>query len=177
MVVAGGNAIMYTSSMTLDLRKLSIQETDPIKREEGIKVGVTIKKNHCSPSKNPYVKVQYYAMFGQGIEQYLETLENAVEQDILEKGGAWIKEVDPETGAPKEIDGVRYAWQGKEAFRNFCIENPDYFKYIQDRLTGKVTVLSEEEVNAIEEENATIEKSLPDEVKKEVKTSRKKKTS
>ena len=92
--LAGGEAIKYASALTIDLRKKSIQESDPISNEDGIKIGLTVKKNHCTPSVNPYLKTDYYAIFGEGIEQYLETLQNAIEQGILVKGGAFIRDID-----------------------------------------------------------------------------------
>ena len=80
--------------MIVDFRKRSIQESDPIKREEGMKIGVTIKKNHVITNRNPYLKTQYYIIYGEGTEVYLEALDLALSQGILTKAGAFIRVPD-----------------------------------------------------------------------------------
>lgn len=158
LVVSGGSAILYASSLTLDLRKRSIGESDPITKEEGVKIGVTVKKNHCVPDRNPYLKTEYYAIFGEGIEQYLTTLEAAVSQGILTQSGAFIKEPD-EKGEPKVIDGVKYQWQGKEKFRQFMIENPEYFENLKAKVAGEVKELTPEEIEQLKLEEEKMAKA------------------
>lgn len=155
---------MYASALTLDLRKRSIQESDPISKEQGIKVGVTVKKNHCVPDRNPYLKTEYFAIFGQGIEQYLETLENAIQQGIITKAGAWIKDPDPTTNEPNTYNGEKLYWQGKEAFRNFCIDNPSYFEELKSRIKGIAIQMTAEEVSTIQEEEKQIEDTLDEDI-------------
>jgi recombination protein RecA len=169
LIVSGGNAILYAASIIMDLRKQSIQEADPISREEGIKIGVNIKKNHCATTRNPYVKAVYYAIFNVGIETYLEALENAVAQNFLYKAGAFIREIDPATGDPRILaDGTRLSWQGKTAFREFCIANPEYFESLMAKIKGEAVQMSSEEIATIEEENAEIESNIPADVIAEV---------
>lgn len=157
-IIAGGEAIKYASALTIDLRKRSIQDSDPITAAEGIKIGLTVKKNHCTPSVNPYLKTEYYAIFGQGIEQYLETLQNAVNQGILTQSGAMIRDIDTETGEIRQWNGEDLVWRGKNAYREYVINHPDYFAKLQDRVNGRTTEMSEEEVAAAKaEENKIIE--------------------
>lgn len=165
LIIAGGNAIMYASVLTLDYRKQALQDSDPITREEGIKVGVTVKKNHCIPDKNPYVKTEYFAVFGLGTERYLELLELAVEQGILSKGGNWIKDIDLETGEPKIVAEKKLAWPGKSSFREYCKANPEYFSQLQSRVKGEVVEMTAEEIAVIERDNSEIENSVSDELK------------
>lgn len=157
MVVAGGVAIMYGASIIVDLRKKIVLDTDPIDREEGIKIGVTIKKNHCTPDRNPYLKTDYYAIFGEGIEQHLSTLDNAIKQGILKQGGAWIKDLDDE-GKVKEWNGEPLNFQGKEKYRQFVIEHPDYLADLKRRIRGDVEVMSEEEVEAAKKDEMEMAK-------------------
>lgn len=157
-IIAGGEAIKYASALTIDLRKRSIQESDPITSLEGIKIGLTVKKNHCTPSVNPYLKTEYFAIFGQGIEQYLETLQNAINQGILTQNGAMIRDIDTETGEIRQWNGQDLVWRGKNAYREFVKNNPDYFVKLQDRVNGRTVEMSESEVAAAKaEENKIIE--------------------
>lgn len=178
MALAGGHAIRYAASIITDQRKKSVLDTDPIKREEGIKIGLAVKKNHCVPDRNPYVRTDYFAIFGEGIEQYLTLIDKAVEQGVLMKSGGFYKDPD-EQGNPKIINDVKYQWQGKEKLRQFMIDNEEYFEQIKARVSGELVQMSEEEVNKLirEEEEAesiveALAEGLADGTKK--KTSKKK---
>ena len=157
-VITGGKAIIYAASLIADLRKRSITDDDPIDKDEGIKVGVTIKKNHCVPDKNPYVKTDYYAIFGQGIEQYMTTMEAAIDKGILIKAGPYIREVDSEGEIVKSDDGKEMKFRGKKAFIDYCKEKPEYFQSLQDRIDGKVEEMSQEEIEEVEQEQEEITK-------------------
>jgi hypothetical protein len=154
---------MYGACTVLDLRKHFIGEQDPVDREHFGKIGVTVKKNHAVPNRNPYVKCEYYFEYGRGIEQVIQTIEAAVNQGVIAKSGAFFKDVDAE-GNPKVIDGIKYQWQGRDAYRKFCIENPVYFKELQNRVDGNVIQLSSEEIEQIENEMSQIEKDIPEDV-------------
>lgn len=157
LVLSGGHAIRFAAAIILDLRKRTVLDTDPIKKEEGIKVGVTVKKNHCVPDRNPYVKLDYFAIFGQGIEQHLTLINKAIEQGVLLKSGAFIRDPD-ENGDAKVIDGVKYQWQGFERMRSFLLENEAYFEELQARVRGEVIQLTEEEMAEIQKEQELDEK-------------------
>lgn len=164
LIVSGGNAIMYGSALTLDLRKQSLGESDPIDQNEGIKVGVSVKKNHCVAGRMPYVKTAYYAIFGQGIEKYLPFIDRAVEEGVIGKGGSFYKDVDA-NGDPKVIGGVKYQWQGKAAFKAFLIDNPEYFEELKSRVTGNgVVQMDDDEISATKAEIGDIEDSVPEDV-------------
>ena len=167
LIISGGKAIAYASVLTIDLRKRSVLDTDPITREEGIKIGLTVKKNHCVPDRNPYLKTDYYAIFGEGIEQILTTLELAVDEGILRKAGAWIKEED-EKGNVVSWNGHEINFQGKEKFRIFAKEHPEYLEYLKSKINGTVVEQQTEEEIALakEEEKAMEEKKLKKKSKK-----------
>lgn len=168
LVISGGNAIMYGSALTLDLRKQSLGESDPIDQSEGIKVGVSVRKNHCVAGKMPYVKTAYYAVFGEGIEQYLPFIDRAVDEGVIAKSGAFFKDVDAE-GNPKVIDGVKYQWQGKAAFKDYLRNNPAYFEELKARVSGTfVQQMDDEEISATKADMAAIEGSVDDDVIAEV---------
>lgn len=144
-VLAGGEAIKYGAMLIVDFRKRSIQEADPISREEGIKIGVTVKKNHACHGRNPYQKTEYYGIYGQGTEIYLEALQLAVNQGVLAKAGAFIRLPD-ENGEAKVINGEKMQWQGAAKFRQYCIDNPEFFKNIQSMIKGETVHMSDEEI-------------------------------
>lgn len=154
MIVAGGHAIKYWSSLTLDLRKRSILESDPIGKDEGVKIGVHVLKNHCTPDKFPYVKFAYYAIFGQGIEQYLSTLDKACKQGVLDAKGAWIYWTNKETGEIKE------KWNGKANYRTFMIEHPEIFQELKHELYPDIEKMSDEEIQSVKELEEAIDNNI-----------------
>ena len=173
--IAGGRAIKYASMLTLDFRKRSIQESDPISKEEGLKINISVKKNHCVPTRNPYLKTDVFVIFGEGTEQYLETLENAVSQGILTKAGAWIYEVDEATGETKIVDGSKVGWQGKAKYREYCIANPEWFETLQSKVRGEYTQMAPEEIDTAKKEEEEIASEVSEDVIEEVNNSKKSK--
>lgn len=153
MVVAGGHAIKYWSSLTLDLRKRSVSDSDPIGKEDGVKIGVKILKNHCTPDKFAYVKFVYYAIFGEGIEQYLSTLDKARRQGIAECKGAWIYWYDSD-------GNVKEKWNGKMSYRNYMIENPEIFKSFTEAVSPEIKAMSGEEIEDIKQLEKTVEDKM-----------------
>lgn len=163
LTIAGGRAIRYSSMLTLDYRKRSVQDSDPISREEGMKISVTVHKNHCRQDRMPYLKTDYFIVYGQGTERSIEIIEVAEKCGILTKKGSWYREYGTEVdkkGEPLERilpDGTKAAWNGMKNTRAYIMNNPDYFDYLINKVEnfGKidVEVLSEEEVEVIEAEN------------------------
>lgn len=159
-ILAGGQQIRYNSQLILDLRKKSIGEGDPVSREEGIKIGVTVKKNHVITNKFPYRKTDYYAIFGEGIEVYLEALDLAVTEGFINKNGGWLSMIDPETGdIALDKNGDPLKWNGKAKFRAYCIENPDFFNNLKAQLSGMSENVSGEELEKIKEEEEADKKA------------------
>lgn len=156
LIVSGGQAIKYGASVILDLRKRSMSDADPFKKEEAIKIAVTVQKNHVITDRFPYCKLEYYAVFGKGIDCYLEIAQLAIDAGILVKSGAFIK-VPDENGNPKILpDGTKLQWQGNAKFKDYLIENPEFFEDLKKQLTGKVEILTVEEA----EEFADMDKNL-----------------
>lgn len=169
LVLAGGRAIRYSSMLTLDIRKRSIQEADPVSRDEGMKIGVTINKNHCRQDRMPYLKTEYFVVYGQGTERSIEIIELAEKCGILTKKGSWYREYSGETdskGNPMErilSDGTKAAWNGMKNTRAYILSHPEYFDYLVNKVEnfGQIDVetLSEEEIQRLEEEHKLEEAS------------------
>jgi recombination protein RecA len=162
MIPTGGYAIVFASQLTLDFRKRFILEEDPIAKEDGAKFGVKVKKNHCVPDRNPYLQTEYFIIYGVGVEQYLETLTNALTQGVLIKKGAYIRDPD-EFGEPLVVDGVKYQWQGEKKYREYMQANPEYFEKLKARVAANIVPLSDEEVEEIKAEEADIETKAKEE--------------
>ena len=150
-VLGGGLAIRYGASIITDMRKVSIQPSDPISKEEGIKISVSVKKNHVVTDRFPYVKTEYYGIFGQGTEKYLEALVLAQEAGFM-TSGAWINMINPQTGEPyTNSEGKPLKWNGKAKFRDYCIENPEFFEKLQCMIEGKIEYIDGEELEEIKQ--------------------------
>lgn len=155
LAMSGGLAIRYWSQLTLDLRRNAIMAGDAIGQEEGVKIAAKIKKNHCIPSRFPYARITYYAIFGEGIEQYLSALDLAEKAGIVKKSGAWIywTESDEELGK----------FNGKAAYREYMKEHPDIFQKFLAHIKGEgiqIEKLSEEEVKEIQAEEKLLEENV-----------------
>ena len=153
LILAGGRAIRTASMLTVEMRKASVLDTDPIGKEDGIKINCKITKNHCIPREFPYRKFTYYAIFGEGIEQILSTLDELIDMGIIHKAGAWMQQLNPETG--EIVD----KWNGRNAFREDMKANPDKLEKLKSLVHGSFETLSEEEVVEIKEQEKLAEEA------------------
>lgn len=155
LVISGGLGIRFGAAIILDFRKRSVLKEDPITVNEGMKFNITQKKNHCTPGRNIYLKLDYYIIFGQGTEQIMTTFDEAIEFGILKQAGSWYRwyENDGET--------IRHQWNGKTKYRQFMNENPEILSELKSLLLpeNKIQSLSSVEVAAIK---AAEEKDLAD---------------
>lgn len=177
LIISGGLAIMFGADIIMDFRKRSIGPEDPISKEEGVKIGVSIRKNHVVTNRCPYLKTEYYGIFGKGTEVYLEAIELAVEKGLIVKGGAFYK-VPDENGNPVILeDGTKMQWQGTAKFRQYCIDNPDFFKDLTDKIGNDTAKkMSDEEIQAAIKEEQEVEEIIEEaDILKEAKKSKKKK--
>ena len=155
LTISGGLGIQFGAAITLDFRKRSMQDSDPIDRSEGLKINVTQKKNHCTPGRNIYLKTDYFVVFGEGTEQALPLIDKATDQGVLTKSGSWLYwyEEDGET--------KRYAWQGKQKCRDFLKENPDVLEELKSLVAPeKLESLSSVEVASIKHAEEEVESEL-----------------
>lgn len=172
LVMTGGKAIAYASLLTLDFRKKSVLDSDPVSKEDCMKIGVSVKKNHCKVDRMPYLKTDYFVRYGSGIDSSIEIIDVAEKLGILTKKGAWYREYTNETdnkGNPIErilSDGSKAAWNGLKAIRTYISNNQDYYDYLIKAINqiGKVDVeeMSTEEIEKIEQEQQEEMKAAKD---------------
>lgn len=149
--MAGGLRIRYQSMLTASFSRGRIdRQTDPIAPEEGIKVNVHIEKNHCVPNRYPYVKFSYFAVYGEGIEKILSTLDLAIRQGVLRRAGAHIYWEEPGSDQP------RYHWVSKNDFRTFMREHPEVLQELMNLVKRQGEQLSVEEVEEIQKQEEEI---------------------
>lgn len=144
LVISGGNAIQYWSALTMVFTKTKVDEGSPINKDEGSHFNVSIRKNHCVPDRNPYVKFDYYIIFGEGTEMILSLVNKMVEAGFLSVNHGNYVVFDTEGN---EIFKVR----GKGNYRQHMKDNPDFFKELVDRLNGNDSSVKNMTVDEIDE--------------------------
>lgn len=110
----GGKALKFYSSVRLDVRKVDIikQGTDII----GSRTRVKVVKNKVAP---PFKQSEFDIIYGEGISKEGNILDVAVNNDIIQKSGAWYSYGDVRLG------------QGRENARQYLKENPELTKEVE----------------------------------------------
>jgi len=109
----GGNALKFYASVRMDIRR-----TQQIKQGDqviGNHVRVKVVKNKVAP---PFREAEFDIMYNQGISREGDVIDLAVQHGVVEKSGAWYT-----------YKGENIA-QGREAAKNYLIENPKIFDEI-----------------------------------------------
>jgi recombination protein RecA len=117
----GGNALKFYASQRIDIRRIG-----QIKAGEdviGNRVKVKIVKNKIAP---PFRVAEFDIMFNQGISRTGDTLDLAVNNEIVGKSGAFFKYGDATIG------------QGREAAKQYLIDNPKVLAEIDKLVRDKV---------------------------------------
>ena len=158
--ITGGMAIQYNNMLTMQLRKASINSTHPLYnvKDQYLAIKAKIIKNHCIPTRNPYVTVEYAVEIGKGIDVTQEILDVVFDAGIVDKAGAWIREYNedgPQEKGNERIlpDGTKAAWNGMAKFVEYVNNNPDYFEYLRAKVEGNFVAesLSSEEIEQLKE--------------------------
>ncbi|WP_303720578.1 recombinase RecA [Malonomonas rubra] len=132
----GGNALKFYSSVRLDIRKIATLKSgqDPI----GGRTRVKVVKNKVAP---PFKQAEFDIMYGSGISREGDILDLGVDNDIVEKSGAWFS-----------YNGERVG-QGRENAKQYLKEHPEITNEIEARLRelyglgGEVAPVAKEKQN------------------------------
>lgn len=131
----GGRALKFYSSVRLEVR-----------RAESLKVGqdivgnrtkIKVVKNKVAP---PFKVAEVDIMYGEGISRVGEVIDLGVEEDIIEKSGAWYS-----------YNGERLG-QGKENAKNTLKENTELYEEIERKLRSALGFGEDIEVTEEEDE-------------------------
>ncbi|MDX1942804.1 MAG: recombinase RecA [Saprospiraceae bacterium] len=119
----GGNALKFYASIRLDIRKTGSGIKDKDGNIVGNHVRVKVVKNKVAP---PFRIAEFDIMFGEGISKSGEIVDMGVDQDIIQKSGAWYS-----------YDNAKIA-QGREAAKQFLMDNPELAKVIEQKIKEKL---------------------------------------
>ena len=109
----GGNALKFYASVRMDIRRISqIKSGDEV---IGNRARVKVVKNKVAP---PFREAEFDIMYNVGISRAGETLDLAVNNDIVAKSGAWF-----------EYEGAKIG-QGREAAKQYLIDHPEALKKV-----------------------------------------------
>ncbi|MFT5164874.1 MAG: recombination protein RecA [Saprospiraceae bacterium] len=126
----GGNALKFYASVRLDIRKSG----SAIKDKEGNVVGnhvkVKVVKNKLAP---PFRIAEFDITYGQGISKTGEIVDLGVDNEIIQKSGAWYS-----------YDDAKIA-QGREAAKQFFDDNPEVALEVEQKIKAKITGANQEE--------------------------------
>ena len=155
--ITGGEQIKYNSYLTVDNTRVNINSSNPLysMKDKYMQFRSKVLKNHMRTTINPFVQCEYTVKIGKGTDIIGEIVDAAIEQDILSKKGAWIREYE-ESGEERILpDETKCAWNGMAKLLDFLNNNPDYVSYLKDRVEGNIKTesLSVEEIDILQQQN------------------------
>ncbi len=126
----GGRALKFYASVRLDVRKIETLKAGG--EVVGNRTRVKVVKNKVAP---PFKEAEFDIMFGKGISKEGDILDLAVQNDIVNKAGAWFSYNGDKIG------------QGRENTKLFLTNNPDIMMEIETKVRAKCGVGTEAEDN------------------------------
>ena len=120
----GGRALKFFASIRLDIRRIG-QIKDPSGTVIGNRTKLKVVKNKVAP---PFTECEFDIMYKEGISRTGSVLDLGIEQKILEKKGSWIS-----------YEGTLIG-QGREAAKQYLMDNPAVMEKISQAIYAKVQV-------------------------------------
>ena len=130
----GGRALKFYSSVRLDVRKGELIKAN--NENVGARTKVKVVKNKVAP---PFKTAEFDLMYGEGISKTGTLIDIGTNMEIINKSGAWYS-----------YNGERMG-QGKEAAKQYLLENPQIADEI-DRIIRDTLAVGTEEIDVIGEE-------------------------
>jgi len=116
----GGNALKFYSSVRLDIRRIgAIKKGDEV---VGSETRVKVVKNKVAP---PFKQAEFDIMYNEGISREGEIITLGVQENIIDKSGAWYS-----------YNGDRIG-QGKDNVRTYLKDNPAISQEIEGQIRAK----------------------------------------
>lgn len=122
----GGRALKFYSSVRIEIRR-----SEAIKNGSeivGNKTNIKVVKNKVAP---PFKSTSVDIIYGKGISRDGEVIDLAVENDIIEKSGAWYAYAGEKIG------------QGRENVKVFLAEHPEIMEEIENKVKAIVLDLDQ----------------------------------
>lgn len=131
----GGKALKFYASVRIDIRRIgAIKEGDKM---VGNRTRVKIKKNKVAP---PFRECEFDIMYGEGISQEGDLIDLAVDNNVVEKSGAWFSYGEERLG------------QGREKVRTLLKEDREIYKRIEHDVKVKLGLIKDDSVVETEAE-------------------------
>jgi recombination protein RecA len=121
---SGGKALKFYASVRLDIRRIETLK-DSQNNAVGNRSRVKVVKNKLA---SPFKQAEFDIIFGEGISREGSLIDFGVEQDIVNKSGAWYT-----------FDGEQLG-QGKENSRKFLKDNPEIADTIEQKIKFKLGI-------------------------------------
>ena len=120
-VTTGGMALQFYASIRLRVSRSTTRENSVMNGEnaEGNLTTVKVIKNKCSP---PFRTAQFYIMYGQGVDNFSEMIDLAIDKGIIMKSGSWFSYDNNKIG------------QGREAVKQLLSDNDELRTEIEQKL-------------------------------------------
>jgi recombination protein RecA len=124
---SGGRALKFYSSVRLDIRRIGgIKDGQEV---IGSRTRVKVVKNKVAP---PFKEAEFDIIYGEGISTSGDLLDMAVQNEVIDKSGAWYS-----------FDEERIA-QGRENAKDFLKENPDVSARVLEKLRDALGLAKKE---------------------------------
>jgi recombination protein RecA len=137
----GGRALKFYSSVRIDIRRIAaIKDGDVV---TGSRTKAKIVKNKVAA---PFREAEFDIMYGEGISREGDLLDLAVNNNIVEKSGAWFSYKTDRIG------------QGRENARQFLKDNPDIKARMEVEVRKALGLLSS---TSIEKPNGAADPEAP----------------
>ena len=138
----GGNALKFYASQRLDIRRIgAIKEAEQV---IGSRTRVKVVKNKVAP---PFKEVEFDILYGHGISREGDLLDLAVENNIIEKSGAWFS-----------YGGERIG-QGRENARDFLKTHPAMLIDVEGKVFEKFGLKPRAQPQLVAVENPSEERA------------------
>lgn len=165
-ISTGGKALGFYASQRIFMNQNKLEATDPLKKEDGIKIGCISKKNRFCTNGNPFTKCVYYATYLNGIDSIIPIPAMLISKNIIKQSGSWLSY--EENGKVAIIAGVTCKWQGKNNFVNELRSNDALKAIFLGKLDGSIAVAqTDEEIAEAQREEKELEKAFDDIEKQE----------
>ena len=113
----GGLALKFHASVRLEIRRAeTLKDGDKM---VGNRVRVKVAKNKVAP---PFTQAEFDMIFGEGISKIGDVLDVAVDQEIIQKSGAWFSYNNERLG------------QGRNNVKAYLSEHPEVYTEIEAKV-------------------------------------------
>ena len=127
----GGRALKFYATVRIDIRRIAaIKDGDSV---IGSRTRVKVVKNKVAA---PFREAEFDLLYGEGISREGDLIDLAVNNEIIEKSGAWFS-----------YKGERIG-QGRENARQFLKDNRDILKKIEDEVKKKLGLPTSDKAQA-----------------------------